>query len=58
MLQKQYIQNLEEYRLKNKNSFKNRKKNIIKSLEEVECFLCNWKKISKGIKLYNILKRS
>lgn len=32
------------------------KKNTIKSLNEVENFLCNIKKITKSIKLYKILK--
>lgn len=37
-------------------SFKKRKENIICSLNEVENFLCQVKKISKGLKIYNIMK--
>ena len=40
-----------------KKGFKERKTNTIKSLKEVENFLCNWKKASKGIGLYKILKK-
>ena len=32
------------------------KENTRKSLKEVEKFLENWRKVLKGIKLYNILK--
>lgn len=32
------------------------KENTLKSLNEVECFLCNIKKITNSIKLYKILK--
>ena len=39
-----------------KPNLKNMKKNGIKSLSEVEYFLRNFKKISKYIKLYKILK--
>ena len=55
MLQKCYMKDIGEYK-DNKKSFKHKKENIIKSLKEVECFLCNWKKVSKGIRLYKILK--
>lgn len=32
------------------------KKNTIRSLNEVECFLCNFNKFTNYIKLYKILK--
>lgn len=38
------------------NSLKQKKENTIHSLKEVECFLTNFKKICKGIKLFNIIK--
>ena len=41
---------------KKKNKFLIKKDNTIKSLKEVEFFLCNWKRVVKGIKLYKILK--
>ena len=58
MLQKRYIQDINKYKEKfeKENPFKKKKENTIKSLIEVEYFLTNWKKISKGIKLYKILK--
>lgn len=58
MLQKRYIQDINKYKEKfeKENLFKKKKENTIKSLIEVEYFLTNWKKISKGIKLYKILK--
>lgn len=37
--------------------FKERKDNTIKSLKEVENFLWNWKRASKGIGLYKLLKK-
>ena len=37
--------------------FKNRKENTINSLFEVEHFLCNFKNVLKGVKLYHILKK-
>ena len=40
-----------------KKSFKERKDNTIKSLKEVENFLWNWRKASKGISLFKILKK-
>lgn len=49
-------ENLPEYRGK-KSGFKEKKENTIKSLREVEYFLWNWKKASKGIGLYKILKK-
>lgn len=41
---------------KKKNKFIIKKDNTLKSLKEVEYFLCNWKRALKGIKLYKILK--
>lgn len=41
---------------KKKNKFITIKDNTMKSLKEVEFFLGNWKRVSKGIKLYKILK--
>ena len=41
---------------KKKNKFITMKDNTMKSLKEVEFFLGNWKRVSKGIKLYKILK--
>ena len=41
---------------KKKNKFLVKKDNTLKSLKEVEYFLCNWKRVVKGIKLYKILK--
>ena len=41
---------------KKKNNFLIKKDNTLKSLKEVEFFLCNWKRVVKGIKLYKILK--
>ena len=37
-------------------SIKKRKDNTLHSLQEVEYFLCNIKKIFKSIKLYKLLK--
>lgn len=37
--------------------FVQKKENTISSLFEVEHFLCNFQKIAKSIKLYNILKK-
>lgn len=33
-----------------------KKDNVIKSFKEVEFFLCNFKKVYKGLKLYKILR--
>lgn len=41
---------------KNKMDFNKMKKNAILSLNEVECFLRDFKKFSNYIKLYKILK--
>lgn len=41
---------------KKKMDFNKMKKNTIKSLNEVECFLRDFKKFSNYIKLYKILK--
>ena len=41
---------------KKKNKLVTMKDNTAKSLKEVEFFLCNWKRVVKGIKLYKILK--
>ncbi len=58
MIKRCYIQDLEKYKEKmnKKNSFRKKKENTIRSLNEVEYFLNNWRRISKGIKLYKILK--
>ena len=40
----------------NKLSFKSLKCNTCKSLNDVECFLCNFSTFLKYIKLYNLLK--
>ena len=50
-------ENLPEYRGNKKFNFKEKKNNTIKSLKEVECFLWNWKRASKGIDLYKLLKK-
>lgn len=42
---------------KEKFDFKKRKENAVASLFEVEHFLCNFKNVVKGIKLYQILKK-
>ena len=49
-------ENLPTYRGK-KHGFREKKENTIQSLKEVEHFLWNWKKASKGIGLYKILKK-
>lgn len=41
---------------KKKNNFKSYKNNTVKSLNEVEHFLRNFREFSKYIKLYKILK--
>lgn len=41
---------------KKKFDFNKKKENTIKSLNEVECFLRNFKNMSKYIKLYKIIK--
>ena len=41
---------------KKKNKFLVKKDNTLKSLKEVEFFLCNWKRVIKLIRLYKILK--
>lgn len=52
------IKDLKEYRgdKKKKNKFKIYKENTLKSLNEVEYFLGNWKRAWRGIKLFKILK--
>lgn len=40
----------------NKFNLPEKKKNIIKSLADVECFLNNLKNVSKGAHLYKIIK--
>ncbi len=42
---------------KEKFNFKEKKENTVHSLFEVEHFLCNFKNICKGIKLYGILRK-
>ena len=57
MVERYTIKDLEIARGENKkNKFIIKKDNTLKSLKEVECFLCNLKKATKGIKLYKILK--
>ena len=57
MREKYTIKDLELTREeKKKNKFIIKKDNTLKSLKEVEYFLCNWKRVVKGIKLYKILK--
>lgn len=57
MVQRYKINDLELDRgEKKKNKFLIKKDNTLKSLKEVEFFLCNWKRVAKGIKLYKILK--
>jgi hypothetical protein len=57
MIEKYNIKDLELQRgEKKKNKFISMKDNILKSCKEVEYFLCNWKRVVKGIKLYKILK--
>lgn len=41
---------------KKKFNLNEKKNNTIKSLSEVECFLRNFKKFSKYVKLYKIIK--
>ena len=43
---------------KNKANFSQLKKNTVCSLFEVEHFLCDFKKCSRYIKLFNILKNT
>ncbi len=57
MQEKYAVKDLEfERGEKKKNKFLIKKDNTVKSLKEVEYFLCNWKRVVKGIKLYKILK--
>lgn len=57
MIQRYNIQDFELHREeKKKNKFITMKDNAVKSLKEVEFFLGNWKRVTKGIKLYKILK--
>ena len=57
LIQRYNIQDFELSRKeKKKNKFITMKDNTMKSLKEVEFFLGNWKRVSKGIKLYKILK--
>lgn len=42
---------------KEKFNFKEKKENTVHSLFEVEHFLCNFKNICKGIKLYKIIRK-
>lgn len=37
-------------------NFHEKKENLICSLKQVEYFLCHFKKIAKGVKLYRLLK--
>ena len=57
MVQRYRISDFELKREKNNNKFCIKKDNTLKSLKEVEFFLCNWKKVIKGIRLYKILKK-
>ena len=57
MVQRYNIKDLDLTREeKKKNNFIIKKDNTLKSLKEVEFFVCNWKRVVKGIKLYKILK--
>ena len=57
MVEKYNIKDLDLNRQeKKKSKIITMKDNTLKSLNEVECFLTNWKKAFKGIKLYKILK--
>ena len=57
MVEKYNIKDTGEFRENKKNNnFKTRKNNTLKSLREVECFLYNWRRVLKGIKIYKILK--
>lgn len=57
MVKKYNVEDLELRSGKHKKSkFIIKKDNTLKSLNEVEYFLGNWKRILKGIKLYKILK--
>mgnify|MGYP005806531687 CR=1 FL=1 len=42
---------------KEKFNFKKRKENTIDSLFEIEHFLCNLQNVSKGIRIFKILKK-
>ena len=52
--------NIRDFELPREEKKKNKliimKDNTMKSLKEVEVFLENWKRVTKGIKLYKILK--
>ena len=50
------MENKKNNKKNKKFDFNQKKNNTIKSLSEVECFLRNFKKISKYIKLYKIIK--
>ena len=57
----QYPKKQSEERTKDKNKkfnfdFKTKKENTLRSLQEVECFLNDFKRIAKHIKLYRLLK--
>ena len=57
VVEKYNIKNIKETRENNKkNKLIEMKDNTAKSLNEVEFFLGNWKRVLKGIKLYKILK--
>ncbi len=59
MVEKYNIKDLDGFRGENKKKkgkFKIYKDNTLKSLNEVEYFLGNWKRAWKGIKLFKILK--
>lgn len=50
-------ENLKSNIKKEKFNFNEKKENTVHSLFEVEHFLCNFKNICKGIKLYQILRK-
>ena len=54
----QYLENRNEENKKKKSKFdfKTKKENTLRSLREVEYFLTDFKRISKHIKLYQLLK--
>lgn len=53
-----YLENRNDERGEKKSNFdfKTKKENTLRSLKEVECFLNDFKRISKHIKLYKLLK--
>lgn len=50
------MENSEKPKKNKKFDFTEKKKNVIHSLNEVEHFLCDYKRFMKYVKLYNFLK--